>query len=685
MFRICLDIGGTFTDCVVLDNKDNLAEFKAPSTPADFSQGVINVILEAASAYSQTFEQFIGETELIVHGTTIATNALINRNVARTAMITTKGFRDIIEMRRALKIETHSMYEDIPPYIPIVPRYLRFTVEEETRYTGEITKPVNENELKSVIEQIRKERIEAVAICFINSYANPENEKKAAQICEQELKGVFVTYSSGILPKIGEYERESTCVINACVGPVVSRYMTSLRERLVKAGFKGQLLIMQANQFTQSVLAATRKPVYLIGSGPAAAPAGGAYLGSIIKEPNLIAGDVGGTTFDTSLIRNGEVHLTAGQWLGDDRIGLKVVDVNSIGAGGGSIAWLDSLGFLRVGPQSAGADPGPACYGRGGKEPTLTDAAVVLGYIPVDFFWGGKLKLDMELARSAIKKIAEPLKMSIEEGAQAIFAIINSTMSDGIVEISTRKGYDIRDFSLLMFGGGGPLCGAFIAELLGIEKVIVPKFAASFSAWSMFYLDIGRDYLRSYICPVSTSSPDAINQLYQEMIKEALAEFEVLNISKKDLIINKSADVRYMRQYHELEMCFPKSDITSADLEQMVKEFKRKHEELYTFSLPWVLPEFRNLRTITKILASKIEPKRIAAGTKDPSEALKRKRRCIFNGSYVETPSYDGSSLKSRNVIQGPAVIEEATTTVVITREFHCNIDDWGNYVIRRT
>jgi len=685
MFRVCVDIGGTFTDCVVLDDKGNLSEFKAPSTPADFSLGVLNALEEAAAAYSQTREGFIGEIELIVHGTTVATNALVTRNVARTAMITTEGFRDIIEMRRSLKIETKSMYEAfIPPYDPIVPRYLRFTVDEETRYTGEITKPLNEDEVKNVIEKIRKEGVEAVAICFINSYANPENERKAAQICERELPDVFVTYSSEILPKMGEYERESTCVISACVGPVVSRYMLSLEERLKEAGFKGQLLIMQANQYTQSVSAVKRKPVYLMGSGPAAAPAGGAYLGNILGESNLITVDMGGTTLDASLIKDGEVALATGKWLGDERLGVKVVDVNSIGAGGGSIAWLDTLGLLRVGPQSAGAEPGPVCYGKGGEEPTVTDAAAILGYIPADYFWGGKLKLDVDLAKSAVKKIAERMNMTIEQAAQAIFTTVNTNMANGVTEISTRKGYDVRDFSLLAFGGGGPLCGAFIAGLLDIRKVIVPKFAASFSAWSMFSLDIGRDYVRSYICPLSAASPDAMNQLYQEMLADALTEFEVLGVSKQDLAVSKYADVHYQGQYHEVEMGLNTGEINSRDIEQLAEEFHQRHEELYTFSMPWVPIELRNLRLIAKVGVQKIEVKKIAAGTKDASKALKRKRPCFFNGGYVDAPIYDSAKLKSGNIIPGPAVVEEPVTTLVIPEGFNCSIDEYGNYILRR-
>jgi len=683
MFKACIDTGGTFTDCVILDEKGDLTEFKAPTTPADFSEGVINSLREAAAGYSLPIEQFIKQTELVVHGTTVATNALITKRVAPTAMITTKGFRDIIEMRRALKTETHSMYEAfIPPYEPIVPRYLRFVVNEKTRYTGEIVKTVDEEELKSVIDRIKREKVEAIAVCFINSYANSENEKKAVEICTKSFDGAFVTYSTEILPKMGEYERESTCVINACLGPVVSKYTTNLEKKLKEHGFTGQLLIIQVNQYAQTVSALARKPVYIMDSGPAAAPAGAVFLGSVMNEPNFIIADMGGTTFDASLVRNGEVSLAPGKWLGDDRIGIKVVDVKSIGAGGGSIAWIDSLGLLRVGPQSAAAEPGPACYGRGGTEPTVTDAAVVLGYIPDDYFWGGKIKLDAQLAKSAVKKIADLLKISVEEAAYNIFTTVNINMANDITEISTKKGYDIRDFSLLACGGGGALCGSFIADLLEMPKVIVPKFAASFCAWSMFNLDVGRDYLRSCLCTVKKANLDDINQIYDDMIQEALEEFKVLNVSQDDLIIEKSADIRYRGQYHELEMVFPQGKVTTKNIEQMEQEFHLKHKELFTFSLPWVSVDIRNLRLIAKVKSKKMKMPKIAGGKIDPEEAFKRKRKCFFDRKFIDTPIYDGSKLRSGNVISGHSVIEDPTSTTVIPSGYICKVDEYGTYVI---
>ncbi len=685
MFRVCIDTGGTFTDCVVLDNDGNLNEFKSPSTPPDFSEGVMNVLEEASSAYSMSHEQFIAETELIVHGTTVATNALVTRNIARTAMITTSGFRDILEMRRSLKIETHSMYEAfIPPNEPIVPRNLRFVVEEETSPTGEIIKPVDPAELKEVIEKIKSENCEAVAVCFINSYVNSENETIAADICRKELPDAFIGCSCDILPKMGEYERESTCVISVCLGPVVYRYMRNLENSLKKAGFKGQLLIIQANQYAQSVEAVLRKPAYVMGSGPAAAPAGAAFLGAMIGKENLITADMGGTTFDSALVIDSGAVLTPGMWLGDDRLGLKVVEVSSIGAGGGSIGRLNALGLLQVGPQSAGADPGPVCYGKGGTEPTVTDAAVILGYIPADNFWSGKLKLRVADAKHALKDIAESLNMSVEQAAEAVMTTVSSNMADGISEISTRRGFDVREFTLLAIGGGGGLCGAAMVDLLGIREVIVPKFSSSFSAWSMFSLDVGRDYLRSYISVINEADIEKINHHYEDMKQEALTDFTTLNVSLEDIIVEKSADVRYAGQYHEIEMTFPSGRIQSEDIEALEKDFHNRHEELFTFSLAWVPAEIRNLRLTARVKSVKKESPRIEKGAEDPSVSLKRKRACFFNGEQKETFIYEGAKLKAGNVLHGPSIIEEPTTTVVIPEEFYCKVDDYGNYIIRK-
>jgi N-methylhydantoinase A len=683
MFRICIDTGGTFTESMVLDDEGNLHEFKTPTTPWDFSEGVINTVKEAASYYRISLDRFLQQTEYIVHGTTVSTNALVQRKLSRTALITTRGFRDIIEMRRSLKIETKSMYDAfIPPYEPIIPRHLRFTLDEKTKSSGEAIRPVNEPELLKVIEEIKRQKVEAVAICFINSYTNPANEIMTAEICKKSLDGVFVTYSSAILPKMGEYERESTCVINASVGPIVKKYLTTLEAKLKDSGFKNQLLIVQANQYVQSVAAIIEKPVYLTGSGPAAGPAGAVYLGNVINENNFLIGDMGGTTWDTSLVKDKQVSLKIGDWLGDDRIGIKVADVVSIGAGGGSIGWIDSLGLLRVGPQSASSDPGPACYNQGGNEPTVTDASVILGYINPDDFCGGKIKLKPDLARTAVKKIAGPLKMSVEEAAQAIFTTVNSNMADAISEISTRKGYDVRDFNLLSTGGGGPLCGAFVADILGMKKTIVPRFSSSFCAWSMFFLDIGRDYLRSYLAKTDQVDLKAMNKFYQEMLAEALRDLLAFKVSPEELVLQKSAEVRYQGQYHMLEIPLPDTRITKKNIKHLEKEFHELHKELFTFSLPWVPIEIINLRLTVKIKSVKMPIKKIVTGTKDPSPALLKTRQCFFGKKFVETPIFDGLKIKAGNAIRGNAIIEEPTTTTVIPAGKICSVDAYGNYII---
>ncbi len=683
MFRVCVDTGGTFTDCMVLDSGGKLHEFKSPTTPWDFSEGVLSTIVDAAAYFERSPADFLRQTEWIVHGTTVSTNALVQRKLARTALITTKGFRDIIEMRRSLKIETKSMYDAyIPPYEPIIPRYMRFTVAEKTRVSGEVVVPLDEEELVDVLERVKKHDVESVAICFINSYANPENEIRAAEICEEALGGVFISCSSVLLPKMGEYERESTCVINAGVGPIVKKYLTRLEAKLQEAGFDNQLLIVQANQFVQSVPAIVAKPVYLTGSGPAAGPAGAVYLGETIGEDNFLIGDMGGTTWDASLVKNRHVSLKVGEWLGDDRLGIKVADVVSIGAGGGSVGWLDSLGLLRVGPQSASSNPGPACYDLGGAEPTVTDAAVVLGYINPDNFCGGKITLRAELARQAMGTIADGLNMSVEEAAQAMFTTVNSNMADAISEISTRKGYDVRDFNLLATGGGGPLCGAFVADILGMKKTIVPRYASSFCAWSMFFLDIGRDYVRSHLCRSDNVDPGLINRLYSDMAAEALEDVEAFDVSLDDLAFERSAEVRYQGQYHVLEISLPDTELTAADMKEMERRFHELHKELFTFSLPWVPMEMINVRLTAKVKSEKIPIKKMPMGSADACTALIGMNDCYFDNKCSATPVFDGSKLQAGNIIRGTAIIQEPTATTVIPAGTVCKVDGFGNYII---
>jgi N-methylhydantoinase A len=687
MFEVCVDTGGTFTDCVVSDGKGRLREFKSATTPGDLSIGMINSLKEAAASFGLSTEEFLRDTRTILHGTTVALNAFLTRSGAKTALITTKGFRDIIEMHLGMKNITSSMYNVfVPPYEPLVPRNLRFTVEERTRYTGDVMTPLSEAQLGEVIAKLKREEIGALAICFLHSYINPDNEKKAAEICRQELDGVFVCASHEVMPLVGEHARESTSILNAYIGPIVSKYFAALEERLKELHFSGQLLIMQADALVQAVPEAKKKPVYLINSGPASGPSGAVHIGKLAGTPNLVTIDMGGTSLDIGFVKGGEISLSRRKWIDEEMLAISMVDISTLGAGGGSLAWFDSLGLLRVGPDSAGAEPGPACYGKGGTEAAVTDADLILGYIPADYFLGGAIKLDTELARTAVGKVAERLNMSVEQAAHAIFSVVNHNMADAITEVTTKNGHDVRDFSLFSFGGAGAVHAAFLAEALGIPEVIVPKFAASFCAWSMFSMDIGRDYLRPFVAPIETVEVDVINQLYADMIDQAVADFRSYGVDKKDLAITKSMEMRYQAQFHDVEVGgIPEGALTAEDMQQTVEAFHRRHEDLYTFSLRFYNAEVRGLRILAKVVRPDIPSEEITIGTDDSSAALKRERPCFFDGGFLMTPIYEGARLKAGNVIKGPAIVEEPTTTVVIPKSWDCHVDKYGNYSIKRS
>ena len=684
MYKICIDTGGTFTDCIVMEENNDVHEFKAPTTPGEFSQGVIDAITYGAEYFGMSLNDFLKETEYIIHGTTVATNALVEHTTAKTAMVTTEGFRDIIEMRQCNKIATHSIFEGyIPPYVPYVERRYRYTVAERTAPDGVIKAELDYAGLDAIIEDAKAEGIEAIAVCFINSYLNPENEKKATEYLKEKLPDVYITNSSTVLPKMGEYERFSTCVISACLGPIVEKYLTTLERRLKEYGFDGQLLIVQSNQFVQSVPSIINKPVYLSNSGPSAGPVGAVKLSEVLPERNYLIGDMGGTTWDASLVADARVSMASTTWLGDDLIGIKMAEVLSIGAGGGSIAYINPMGLLSVGPRSASAYPGPACYQRGGTEPTVTDAALTLGFINPDNFNGGKLKLSKELAREAIKKVAEPLGLTIEEAADAIFTTVNHNMADGISVISTRKGYDIRDFSLLAVGGGGPLCGVSVANVLGMNRCIIPKFCASFCAKSMFSLDIGRDYVRSYIRNFEDIVPEDIDALIADMRDEAAKDFEYFGVTVDQLKFEITADAHYANQYHELEVTLPKM-ITKGKIEEMKAEFHKVHKDTFTFDLPWVPIQLVNIRMTARFEGDHANMNKIPQGTADASAAIKEWRDAYVDGKIQKIAIYDGDKLLGDNKFNGPCVIEQNTVTAVIPSGNVVTVSEFGDFIVDR-
>jgi len=685
MKRVCIDVGGTFTDCLVMTESGELRAFKSPSTPTALATGFLNSLEKAARFFNEPLKALLGEVDISVHGTTLATNTLITGRGAKTAMITTKGFRDLVEIRRGIKDERVSLYNFfIPPYEPLAPRYLRYVVEERTLYTGELMTPLNEKELDEIISQLKKERVESVAICFLHSYANPQNEKRAAEICSQELDGVYVSASHAILPVWGEFERFSTTLIDAYVGRIVSGYFNSLEKQLRESGLGGKLLIMLTNGLMQTVDYSARSAVYLIGSGPAAAPSGALYLGDLTGHKDLITVDMGGTSFDVCVIRDREIPTTTERWEGDHRLAIKMVDVHSAGAGGGSIAWIDSLGLLRVGPQSAGAEPGPACYGKGGAEATVTDADLVLGYLPADYFLGGEIMLKEELARAAVEKVGKALGMGAKAAAEAIFTTINTVMANAITDVSTKRGFDVRDFVLVAGGGAGPVHAAFIAEHLDIPTVLIPSYSAVFSAFGMHAMDIGRDYARTYVTRADRLEIDRVNEIYAEMEQEAGKDVESMGFPANDIVLSRTAEMRYIRQFHQVEAEIPLGNLSQSDVALIVDRFHKRHEELYTFSMPWRGVEFITFRLKATVPRGTITLKKIESGSEDASAALKRKRICRVGGRDAEVPVYDGTRLLSGNVIRGPAIVEEPATTIVIPERYGARVDDYKNYLLHR-
>jgi N-methylhydantoinase A len=685
MYRVSIDVGGTFTDCVVLDGDGTLGQYKAPTTPADPSVGLTDALTKAAAGHGQELDEFLGQVELIIQGTTLATNTLINRNGARTGFITTAGFRDIIEMRRGFKNVRTSMYNVfVPPYRPLVERYLRLEVEERVTYSGEVHTPLNEADVDAAAARLRAEGIEAVAIGFLHAYANPRHEERASELARGAMPEAYVTSSHEILPVWREYERFSTTVVSAYCGPIVERYLRSLEGRLREAGFRGQHLLMCSDGLVETVDYCIPRVVYLIGSGPAAAPAGARHVARDIGEDNILSVDMGGTSFDICMVQAGEIPTTTEGWVQDERVAIKMVDVQSGGAGGGSIAWIDQLGLLRVGPMSAGADPGPACYGRGGTQPTVTDADLALGYVPADFFLGGEIELDQEAARRAIASVGEPLGMDVPRTAEAIFKTVNSYMADQITEVATTRGYDIRDFALVVGGGAGPVHAAFIADLLHIPTVLIPPIASTYSAFGMFAMDVGRNYARSYITRGDRLDLDRVRALYGEMEREANRGFAELGIAADLITFNRSADLRYIGQFHEVEVEIAGGDLADGAMEEAAESFHSRHEALYTFKMPWQGVEFLTFRLRATIPKAAFELTRIAEGSDDAGVALKRKRHAWFDEIEVEVPVYDGALLRAGNRFSGPALIEETTTTVIVPPRYEVTVDSWKNYVLRR-
>jgi len=687
--KCCTDVGGTFTDCLVLDDDGQVHAFKSPTTPADPTQGMTNVLQKAARHFRMELPEFMSNVSLLIaHGTTLSTNALLTGKIAKIGLLTTKGFRDTLEMRRGFKnIRTSRFNVFVPPYKPLVPRTLRLPIDERTIHTGEILTPLNEADVHAAISKFKEEKVEAVAICFLHSYINQTNEKRALEICKRELNGVYITASHEVLPVYREYERFSTTAVSAAVGPITARYLSALQAKLREIGFKGTLYMVSGGGLVQSVDESARRAASLINSGPAAAPSGAIRLGQVVGAKNLFSVDMGGTSYDVCLIHDAEVPATDYNWVGDERVAMKMVDVPSVGAGGGSLAWIDTLGLMRVGPQSAGADPGPACYGRGGTQPAVTDADLILGYVPADYFLGGEIALDRERAEKAIRTVAEPLSIDISTAAMTMFTTVNSLMADKMSEISTKRGHDVRDFALVVGGGAGPVHGAYVADLLEIPTVIIPRYAATYSAFGMLNMEVGRNFARSLLLRKAFLDLDRVNQLFDDMQEEARQVLGEIGIAPENTTLRRSIEMRYLGQFHEVDVLdIPVGKLGAAEIDQIIESFHRRHKALFTFDMPKREVEFLNLQLKATLRHEPLKLAEIASASGGAEMTIKRLRPILWNlaKGYEETAVYDGDRLAAGHRIEGPAVVEEAATTVVIPPNYVCAVDKIKNYILTR-
>jgi len=684
--RMGVDTGGTFTDCVVIDEAGVAHTFKELSTPKDPSIGLYNVIQKAASAFGQSLQQFLGELDFFAHGTTVATNTLLTGTGAKTGLICTHGFRDTIEMRRAHKENIWDLFLQVPD--PLVPRYLRIGVNERIDYAGNVVTPLDEGDVIHACEVFKEEGVEAVAVATLFSFLNPVHERRIREIVLRELPDVFLSLSSDVLPQIREYERASTTTANAYVGPKLTVYLSNLEAKLRKDGLRRAFYVVASNGGVMTAETAIRHASATLLSGPAAGAVGAMYFAELLGNRNLILMDMGGTSFDVTLISDGKVTLSTEGEIAGYRVAKPMIDINTVGAGGGSIAWLDKGGMLKVGPASAGSDPGPACYKLGGTEPTVTDVNLLLGYLNSEFFLGGEMEVDVAAAKAAVKdRIADPLGMSMTDACAGIFRIINQNMADATKVVSVERGHDPREYALISAGGACSIHACKIAEEIGSSTVIVPKAASVFCALGMLESDIRLDSVRSYAGQIPGIDLDDFNRAIADAEKVALAELLQEGVEEERATLLRFADIRYAGQHHEVTVEIPHGCVIGeAHVEEIAATFHAAHEKLYTYATPETPLEIMNFRITAVGAVDKADISAEGEASTDVEAAVKNERKVYFDsaGDYVSTKVYDRTKLGPGSTIHAPAVIEERITTVIVHPGWVARIDNFGNVILEQ-
>jgi len=693
MRRIGVDVGGTFTDLIYIDDEaGQVIVHKTPSTPSDPSIGTVQGISELCEMAGIEPSQL----DQVFHGTTVATNIVIEHNGAKVGMITTKGYRDILHIARHKKPMNFSLWQNLPWQAqPIVRRRFRLTVDERIDKNGDVLIPLDDDEVRAQVRRLKREKVEAVSVCLLFSFLNPEHEKRVAAIVREEFPEAFLSVSSEVIPQYREYERFSTVGLNAYVGPKVSNYIGRFDAALRKMKVRSGIHLMTSAAGVATPEGAMEKPVNLLMSGPIAGVVGGIWTGRQSNETNVITLDVGGTSADIGLAQDGKLRM---KHLLDTKVGpyqamIPMVDVDTIGAGGGSIAYIDPGGIFRVGPRSAGADPGPVAYNRGGTEPTATDAMVVLGWLRPELFLGGKMELREDLARAAIEThLASKLGTSVEEAAMGVYRILLHSMVDAIEQASVRKGFDPREFVLVAEGGGGPLFAPEIAPEVGVKNVLVPSYPGITAALGLLTTDMVYEYAATSYAMASALYTDAaarrtLSKQFKKLEAEARAQFKHDDIDPKRVRYEHIAEARYEGQGYELRIDVGSGAIDAAWIDAMKAAFHDIHEREYSRRFEDADVQIANVRVRAVGLMPGLDAPKVKKGKgAPPAGALKLKADAWFrvNGKLkkVKTAFYERTELVAGNVIEGPAIITQFDSTTVVPPGFSCKVDPVGNLVV---
>jgi N-methylhydantoinase A len=677
-YRLGVDTGGTFTDLCVLDEASGDEVItKVPSTPSNPSLAVMNGIRKLIEKEGFSPEELC----FLIHGTTVATNALLEHKGARTALLTTEGFEDVLHIGRQNRPRLYDFRATRPA--PIVPRNLRFGVPERVLHTGEVLRPLDEAKTRKIVERIREQGIKSIAVSLLHSYANPAHELGVASIVSEVLPEAHVTVSSEVLPEFREYERTSTVCINAYVMPKVNDYVADLERQMKDMGIASDLYIMQSNGGVITARTARRMSARTVLSGPAGGALTGAFISRAIERPNVITIDMGGTSSDICLIEGGTPRLTTESEIGGYPIKLPMIDINTIGAGGGSIARVDAGGALRVGPESAGADPGPVCYGRGGTEPTVTDANLVLGRLSPSGLLGGEMPLDLdEAARVLEEKIARPLGIGLHEAAEGILSVVNANMIRGIRRVSVERGYDPREFILVPFGGAGPMHGVELAQALNMKEIVVPPHPGISSAVGMLSADVRHDYVQTHIAVSRDTDVGRIQSIFEDMEAQGTEQLGREGFSGPSVVLIRSADMRCTRQSYELSVPVKEGALTGHDLAAITEDFHRLHEKAYGYARNTEAVEFVNLRVVALGRLPEFRVKKRATRTQRALEAVGT-REVYFAGRPVSSPIYVRDLLPKGVEIRGPAIVEQMDSTIVVLPGYRAVADRYGNLLIR--